>query len=37
MSVQANISNSEALKVLKELGVSRVILSRENSLKEIKK
>ncbi len=36
MSVQANLSNSEALKVLKELGVTRVILSRENSLKEIK-
>lgn len=36
MSVQANISNTEALKVLKELGVARVILSRENTLKEIK-
>jgi U32 family peptidase len=36
MSVQANLSNSEALKVLQDLGVSRVILSRENSLKEIK-
>ena len=35
MSVQANLSNSEALKVLKELGVSRAVLSRENSLKEI--
>ena len=35
MSVQTNLSNSEALKVLQELGVSRVILSRENSLKEI--
>lgn len=29
MSVQANISNSESLKVLKDLGVSRIILSRE--------
>ena len=37
MSVQANLSNSEALDVLKQLGVSRVVLSRENSLKEIKK
>jgi len=36
MSVQANISNTEALKVLKELGVTQVILSRENTLKEIK-
>lgn len=37
MSVQANISNGESLKLLKELGVSRVILSRELSLDEIKK
>ena len=36
MSVQANISNSEALKILQQHGVSRVILSRENTLKEIK-
>ena len=36
MSVQANISNSEALKILEKLGTSRVILSRENTLKEIK-
>jgi putative protease len=36
MSVQANLSNSEALNVLQELGVSRVVLSREMSLKEIK-
>jgi U32 family peptidase len=36
MSVQANISNSEALKILEKLGVSRIILSRENTLKEIK-
>jgi len=36
MSVQANVSNSEALKTLQKLGVSRVILSRENTLKEIK-
>lgn len=36
MSVQANISNMEALKFLKEAGVSRVILSRELGLDEIK-
>ena len=36
MSVQANLSNSEALNVLQELGVSRVVLSREMTLKEIK-
>lgn len=37
MSVQANISNTESIKLLKELGVSRVILSREFSLEEIRK
>jgi U32 family peptidase len=37
MSVQANISNQESLKLLKEWGVSRAILSRELSLEEIKK
>ncbi len=37
MSVQANLSNSEALKVLKKLEVTRVILSREIPLNEIKK
>ncbi len=37
MSVQANITNSESLKVLEELGVTRIILSRELSLKDIKK
>jgi putative protease len=36
MSVQANISNSEALKILQKLGVSRTVLSRENTLQEIK-
>ncbi len=36
MSVQANISNLEALKLYKELGVNRAILSRELSLNEIK-
>ncbi len=36
MSVQANLSNSGALNVLQELGVSRVVLSREMTLKEIK-
>lgn len=37
MSVQANISNTESIKLLKEWGVSRVILSRELTLEEIKK
>ena len=37
MSVQSNISNLEALQLYKELGVSRVILSRELSLNEIKR
>ncbi len=37
LSVQANISNLESLKLLHELGVKRVILSRELSLTEIKK
>jgi U32 family peptidase len=37
LSVQANISNGESLKLLHELGVKRVILSRELSLNEIKK
>lgn len=36
VSVQANISNLESLKLLHELGVKRVILSRELSLREIK-
>lgn len=36
MSVQANLSNSEALNLLSELGVKRTILSRELSLKDIK-
>jgi U32 family peptidase len=36
LSVQANISNGESLKLLHELGVKRVILSRELSLNEIK-
>lgn len=37
MSVQTNISNLESVKLLKEWGVSRVILSRELSLDEIRK
>lgn len=37
MSVQANLSNSEAIKVLKDFGVGRVVLSREISLKDIRK
>lgn len=36
LSVQANISNSESLKLLADLGVKRVILSRELSLHEIR-
>ena len=36
LSVQSNISNSESLKLLGDLGVKRVILSRELSLTEIK-
>jgi len=35
LSVQANISNSESLKLLHELGVKRVILSRELPLEDI--
>ncbi len=35
LSVQANISNSESMKLLTDLGVKRVILSRELSLQEI--
>ncbi|MBE6485441.1 MAG: U32 family peptidase [Methanosphaera stadtmanae] len=36
LSVQANVTNSEALKVYKELGVTRAVLSRELSLEDIK-
>jgi len=36
LSVQANISNSESLKLLHELGVKRVILSRELPLEDIR-
>jgi putative protease len=36
MSVQANLSNVEALKVLEGMGVERAILSRELSLAQIK-
>jgi U32 family peptidase len=35
MSVQANVTNSESLKVLKDLGVNRIILSRELPLQTI--
>ena len=35
LSVQANITNVEALKVYKELGVTRAVLSRELSLDDI--
>lgn len=37
LSVQANITNSEALKLYKELGVTRAVLSRELSLEDIRK
>lgn len=36
VSVQANISNTKSLNVLKKIGAKRVILSRELSLDEIK-
>jgi len=36
MSVQANISNNESLKVLNDLEVNRIILSRELPIKTIK-
>lgn len=36
LSVQANITNTESLKVYKELGISRAVLSRELSLEDIK-
>ena len=36
LSVQANVTNSEALKLFKELGVTRAVLSRELSLTDIK-
>ena len=37
MSVQANLSNTESLQLLEELGVERAILSRELSLDDIKR
>ena len=37
MSVQANLSNTESLQLLEELGVERAILSRELSLEDIKR
>ena len=36
LSVQANVTNSEALKLYRDLGVSRAVLSRELSLEDIK-
>jgi U32 family peptidase len=36
MSIQANVSNFESLNLLEELGVKRVVLSRELSIPEIK-
>lgn len=37
MSVQANLSNTESLQILEELGVERAILSRDLSLEDIKR
>ncbi|WP_455645033.1 U32 family peptidase [Methanosphaera sp.] len=37
LSVQANITNTEALKLYKELGITRAVLSRELSLEDIKR
>jgi len=37
MSVKANLSNTESLQILEELGVERAILSRELSLEDIKR
>lgn len=36
LSVQANVTNTEALKLYEELGVTRAVLSRELSLEQIK-
>ncbi len=36
LSTQASVSNSEALKVYETLGVSRIVLARECTLKQIK-
>lgn len=36
ISVQTNVTNTKTLKILKKLGVSRAILSRELSLNEIR-
>lgn len=36
LSIQANTTNTEALKLYKDLGVSRAVLSRELSIKQIK-
>lgn len=36
LSVQANVTNVEALKLYKDLGISRAVLSRELSLENIK-
>ena len=37
LSVQANVTNTESLKLYKELGVTRAVLSRELSLEDIKR
>ncbi len=36
LSTQASVSNSDAAKMYKKMGVSRIILARECSLKQIK-
>lgn len=36
LSTQASVSNSDALKVYEDIGVSRVVLARECTLKQIK-
>ena len=36
LSIQANTTNTEALKLYKDLGISRAVLSRELSLQQIK-
>lgn len=37
LSIQANVTNTESLKLYKDLGISRAVLSRELSLQDIKR
>jgi putative protease len=37
LSVQANVTNSESLKLYRDLGISRAVLSRELSLESIRR